>query len=95
MRRDDNNLPPPWPTRCLRLDPPAPPPPPVTYNYGVEKYELGTAFGHIAISVPDVAAACERTKARRSSGADPTPWATRVESARDALRSYLCVNYRR
>ena len=31
----------------------------LTFNYGVESYELGTAFGHIAISVPDVAAACD------------------------------------
>ncbi len=30
----------------------------LTYNYGVEKYEIGTAFGHLAIAVPDVAAAC-------------------------------------
>ena len=35
----------------------------LTYNYGVEQYELGTAFGHIAIGVPDVAAACERIRA--------------------------------
>ncbi|WP_424133919.1 lactoylglutathione lyase [Roseomonas chloroacetimidivorans] len=35
----------------------------LTYNYGVEKYELGTAFGHLAIGVPDVYAACERIKA--------------------------------
>jgi len=32
----------------------------LTYNYGVEKYELGTAFGHLALGVPDVAAACSR-----------------------------------
>jgi lactoylglutathione lyase len=38
----------------------------LTYNYGVERYELGTAFGHIAIGVPDVAAACERV--RKSGG---------------------------
>ena len=31
----------------------------LTYNYGVEKYEPGTAFGHLAIGVPDVAKACE------------------------------------
>jgi lactoylglutathione lyase len=31
----------------------------LTYNYGVEKYELGGAFGHLAVGVPDVAAACE------------------------------------
>jgi lactoylglutathione lyase len=31
----------------------------LTYNYGVEKYDLGNQFGHLAIGVPDVAAACE------------------------------------
>ena len=31
----------------------------LTYNYGVEKYELGNQFGHLAIGVPDVAAACD------------------------------------
>lgn len=36
----------------------------LTYNYGVESYEMGTAYGHIAISVPDVAAACAVVKAR-------------------------------
>ena len=30
----------------------------LTYNYGVDRYELGDAFGHIAIEVPDAAAAC-------------------------------------
>lgn len=30
----------------------------LTYNYGVEKYDMGGAFGHLAIGVPDVAAAC-------------------------------------
>jgi lactoylglutathione lyase len=30
----------------------------LTYNYGVSSYELGTAFGHIAIGVPDVVATC-------------------------------------
>ncbi|HEY5899143.1 MAG TPA: lactoylglutathione lyase [Burkholderiales bacterium] len=38
----------------------------LTYNYGVERYELGTAFGHIALGVPDVAAACDRV--RKSGG---------------------------
>ncbi len=35
----------------------------LTYNHGVERYELGTAFGHIALEVPDVAAACARIRA--------------------------------
>jgi lactoylglutathione lyase len=35
----------------------------LTYNYGVEKYEHGTAFGHLAIGVPDVYATCERLRA--------------------------------
>ena len=35
----------------------------LTYNYGVEQYELGTAYGHIAIGVPDAYAACERIRA--------------------------------
>jgi lactoylglutathione lyase len=34
----------------------------LTYNYGVEKYEQGTAFGHLAVGVPDVAATCEAVK---------------------------------
>jgi lactoylglutathione lyase len=33
-----------------------------TYNYGVEEYEIGTAYGHIAIGVHDVAATCERMR---------------------------------
>ena len=34
----------------------------LTYNYGVEKYEMGNAFGHLAVGVPDVAAACEAVR---------------------------------
>src|SRR5580704_7072744 len=32
----------------------------LTYNYGTERYELGTAYGHIAIGVADVYEACKR-----------------------------------
>jgi lactoylglutathione lyase len=39
----------------------------LTYNHGVESYELGTAYGHIAIGVPDVYGACD--KIRQSGGA--------------------------
>ena len=35
----------------------------LTYNYGVTAYEQGTAFGHLALGVPDVAGACARIKA--------------------------------
>jgi lactoylglutathione lyase len=34
----------------------------LTYNWGVESYELGTAYGHIALGVPDAYAACEKIK---------------------------------
>ena len=36
----------------------------LTYNYGVDRYELGTGYGHIAIEVPDAAAACVRARTR-------------------------------
>jgi lactoylglutathione lyase len=43
----------------------------LTYNYGVDRYELGTAYGHIAIGVPDIAATCAavREKAQALGGA--------------------------
>ncbi|HZI11920.1 MAG TPA: lactoylglutathione lyase [Myxococcus sp.] len=31
----------------------------LTYNWGVPKYELGTAYGHIALGVSDIHATCE------------------------------------
>jgi len=34
----------------------------LTYNWGVDKYELGNAYGHIAIEVDDVYAACDAIK---------------------------------
>jgi len=43
----------------------------LTYNHGVDHYDLGTAYGHIAIGVPDVAATCAavRDKAAALGGA--------------------------
>ncbi|MGV8898131.1 MAG: lactoylglutathione lyase [Burkholderiaceae bacterium] len=35
----------------------------LTYNYGVEKYDMGSAYGHIAISVEDAQQACADAKA--------------------------------
>ena len=34
----------------------------LTYNYGVDSYQMGTAYGHIAIQVPDAYAACAKIK---------------------------------
>jgi len=36
----------------------------LTHNWGVAKYELGNAFGHIAIEVTDAYAACENIRQR-------------------------------
>ena len=36
----------------------------LTYNWGVAGYDLGTAFGHVAIEVDDAAAACAAVKAK-------------------------------
>ena len=35
----------------------------LTYNWGVDKYELGTAYGHIAISTEDIVKACDVARA--------------------------------
>lgn len=35
----------------------------LTYNYGVDHYDLGTAYGHIAIGVVNAAATCAAVKA--------------------------------
>src|SRR3546814_11989851 len=36
----------------------------LTHNWGQEKpYELGTAFGHLAVGVPDIHAVCEKPEA--------------------------------
>jgi lactoylglutathione lyase len=36
----------------------------LTYNWGVAKYEPGTAYGHIAIEVDDIRATCEAVRAK-------------------------------
>jgi lactoylglutathione lyase len=35
----------------------------LTYNYGEDRYELGTAFGHLAVGVPDIYATCDKVRA--------------------------------
>lgn len=35
----------------------------LTYNHGVESYDIGTAYGHVALGVKDVYATCEQIRA--------------------------------
>jgi len=35
----------------------------LTYNYGVDSYDMGTAYGHIAISSEDIYATCDSVRA--------------------------------
>ena len=35
----------------------------LTYNWGVDHYDLGSAYGHIALAVDDVHAACDKIRA--------------------------------
>jgi lactoylglutathione lyase len=41
----------------------------LTHNHGVSDYDLGSAYGHIALALPDVAAACDKI---RSAGGNVT-----------------------
>ena len=36
----------------------------LTYNWGVDRYDLGTGYGHVAVEVDDAYAACEEIKRR-------------------------------
>src|SRR5438045_9791267 len=47
----------------------------LTYNYGVEKYDVGSGFGHVAVEVPNAAATCDAVrnkggKVTREAGTD-------------------------
>ena len=35
----------------------------LTYNWGVDKYEMGSAYGHIAISAEDIYKTCDQVRA--------------------------------
>ena len=43
----------------------------LTYNHGIASYEMGSAYGHIAIAVTDAYAACERIQAAGGNVARP------------------------
>ena len=34
----------------------------LTYNYGVDKYDVGSGYGHVAVEVPNAAAACDAVR---------------------------------
>ena len=36
----------------------------LTHNWGVEKYEIGSGYGHVAIAVDDAHRACDEVRAR-------------------------------
>lgn len=36
----------------------------LTYNYGVDRYDLGNAYGHVAIEVDDAKAACDAVRSK-------------------------------
>ena len=36
----------------------------LTYNWGTERYDMGSGFGHVAIEVDDAYAACDQIKRR-------------------------------
>jgi lactoylglutathione lyase len=35
----------------------------LTYNWGVDKYDMGSAYGHIAISAEDICKTCDQVRA--------------------------------
>jgi lactoylglutathione lyase len=36
----------------------------LTYNYGVERYDLGAGYGHVALEVDDAARTCDAVRAK-------------------------------
>jgi lactoylglutathione lyase len=36
----------------------------LTYNYGVDSYDMGSAYGHIAVSADDIYATCDQARTR-------------------------------
>ena len=52
----------------------------LTYNFGVDSYEIGTGYGHVAVTVDDLDATLERLAAARAS----SPSGRRTRSAKVA-----------
>ena len=69
----------------------------LTFNHGVEAYEIGTAFGHIAIGVADVAATCAAVRERAAAlgGAIVAVWAARCWRTSRGMTSVSIVRVNR
>ena len=57
----------------------------LTYNFGVDSYEVGTGYGHIAITVDDMDGDARRARASR--GSSPSGPSTRCARAARSSRS--------
>ena len=56
----------------------------LTYNWGVDKYDLGNAYGHIALGVDNVAETCERIRS------DIESLSSRHKDAVSSLQQKVC-----
>ena len=64
----------------------------LTYNFGVDSYELGTGYGHIALTVDDIDATLERSW-RRPRHRAGTPARTRcARAARGSASSEIPIS---
>ncbi len=59
----------------------------LTYNWGTESYDMGTAYGHIALGVPDAYAACEKIKAHSAWRDIPVVMVTALNEVGDVERA--------
>ena len=57
----------------------------LTYNWGVDSYELGNAYGHIALEVDNAVEACERIRQNEAKALRKPRHPTRTQH----LRSFL------
>jgi lactoylglutathione lyase len=49
----------------------------LTYNFGVDSYELGTGYGHIALTVEDINSTLEKLKAEHGIEPEKPPYSVR------------------
>ena len=54
----------------------------LTYNFGVDSYEIGTGYGHIAVTVDDLDGTLERLKADHGIEPERPPYTVREGGSR-------------